>query len=407
MVDDFGVDINLLETSPSLVRHLLREAGQRWQERQLGEALWPGEGRRCCMDVVHKAISSGAKSFDRVGKGIIRCIACDGFWGMSRRKKAEYDVDELCPLCLAAPDTLHHRLWNCQCVDRQRVEVVGQKMVDMMRRLPEDDPLATRGLFKHPADEAPRPATDGGIVAVRYGRDKWGQAVEEEVDWRSLELSGGGYPDGAFYPHPVKDLGRAGWALAITDAEGNKTAEVRGPVCAPLPQSPQAAEYVAVTAVAGAVTPGLALYPDCANVVRDFNRPLSEQINGKKRYAGLLKAAQRHSGWYEAAAATWQKAHLDMGGLHGVELLRARGNGAADRSAKQAATEGHAEVPVALDRKARWQVAAAEATLKVAAAVLRLFPQDTIKAPRMAVEPVVTKRRAGGHSWCMFHGGRR
>ena len=280
-------------------------------------------------------------------------------------------------------------------------------MVDMMRRLPEHDPLVTRGLFRHPADKAPRPATAGGIVAVRFGRDEWGQQVEEEVDWRTLELSGDGYPDGAFFPHPVRDLGRAGWSLVTTDGMGNKTAEIRGPVCSPLPQSPQAAEYVAITATASVFAPGLDLFPECANVVRDFNRPFCEQLNGKKRYAGLLKEAQRHSGWREVSSATWQKAHLNLDGLHGVELRRARGNGAADRSAKRAAKEGHETLPVALDRQARWHVAAAEATLKVADAVLRLFPQDSVRAPRVAIEQRTTMRRTGGHSWCPFHGGRR
>ena len=101
MVDDFGVDINLLATSPSMVLHLLKEANQRWHERQLGEALWPGEGRRCCTDVVRGATSRGAKAHDLGGKGIIKCIACDGFWGMHRRKEKGYDVEDVCPLCHA------------------------------------------------------------------------------------------------------------------------------------------------------------------------------------------------------------------------------------------------------------------------------------------------------------------
>ena len=274
MLDDRGATIDLLRTSPAMVTHLLREANQRWHERQLGDLLWPGEGRRCCTDVVRAATSSGARAHDRAGKGIIKCIACDGFWGMHRRREKGYDVADLRPLCQSAPDTLSHRLWHCPCVEGARVAAVGQDNVDMMRRLQEDDPLATRGLFKHPVGKAPGPATGGAIIAVSYGRDRWGQPLEEEIDWRGLALAGDAYPDGAFYPHPIKDLGRAGWSLVVTDGTGNKTVELRGPVPAPLPQSPQAAEYLAVTAAASVFTPGLALFPDCAHVVRDLQQAL-------------------------------------------------------------------------------------------------------------------------------------
>ena len=93
--------------------------------------------------------------------------------------------------------------------------------------------------------------------------------------------------------------------------------------------------------------------------------------------------------------------------MRGTELLRAMGNDAADRSAKQAAKEGHPALPAALDRQARWQAKAAEDTIKAAAAVLRLFPQDSTKVRRIPVERAAAQRRVGGHVWCVFHGGRR
>ena len=72
---------------------------------------------------------------------------------------------------------------------------VGQDNVDMLRRLKEDDPLVTRGLFKHPVDKAPGPATVGAIITVSYGRDRWGQPLEEDgeflVDEEWMPLAGG------------------------------------------------------------------------------------------------------------------------------------------------------------------------------------------------------------------------
>ena len=134
------------------------------------------------------------------------------------------------PMCGEGPDTLHHRLWTCPAIESQRHDAVPKDIACMMGRLPPDDPLATRGMFRHPADEAPQPCTQGGVSAVVCGRDRWGQETKEDVDYRTLRLAGDGYPDGAFYPHPIRDLGRAGWALVVTDASGEKLAQLQGPV---------------------------------------------------------------------------------------------------------------------------------------------------------------------------------
>ena len=40
-------------------------------------------------------------------------IACDALWPKTRLKQAGLTTDDLCPLCLAHPDTLHHRAWIC------------------------------------------------------------------------------------------------------------------------------------------------------------------------------------------------------------------------------------------------------------------------------------------------------
>ena len=93
--------------------------------------------------------------------------------------------------------------------------------------------------------------------------------------------------------------------MVAYDSIGAKTGEIRGPVWAPLPQSPQAAEYLAITATAGNMTAGVALFPDCMNVVRDFNRPYQEQLSANSA-AGCVWAARPAVGctrtrWYDGA----------------------------------------------------------------------------------------------------------
>ena len=406
-IDDRGHLIDSRRTSPALVQHLLREGNQRQLERDLGGSLWPEEGRRACMGTVHRAISPTAGTFDAIGKGIIRCCTAGAYWTAAKRRAKGHDVPDVCPLCGLEGDTLHHGLWICKEVEDARLGATGQDIVDMMAGLGEEDPLATKGVFRHPADEAPQPATQGGVTAIRFGRDQWGQATEEEVRQDQLQLEGDAYPDGAHYPHPVKDLGRAGWAIVAFDNMGNKVGEIRGPVWAPLPQSPQSAEYLAISATAGNMMDSIALFPDCMNVVKDFNRPFQEQLSAKRRYAGLMKEAQGHENWCKAAEATWQKAHLQLDSLQGEELIRAIGNDEADRSAKQAARESHPPIPEALDEQARRQDGWAKAFCKVASAVLRRFPMESIMAPRLANEAKTAMRAAGGHRWIPFRGGLR
>ena len=55
-----------------------------------------------------------------------------------------------------------------------------------------------------------------------------------------------------------------------------------------MPQSSQAAEYLAATRIAPVMGPSSQLFIDCMNVVRDFNRPAEEQAYHKRRYAGLM-----------------------------------------------------------------------------------------------------------------------
>ena len=410
--DHRGLDIPLLETSPALVGHYLAAANQRALEKAVGSKVWPrARNSRACFDTVHRALASN--KHDALGKALIKSISCGSCWTAHRKKLSGYDVDDICPLCGAEGDTVHHRLWICPVVDCFRRQALksgktdNQHIIGAMAAKDPKNPLATRALYQHPAEEAPLPATKGVVTVTGWSRDAYGQPLHGPMALSAGLIDGDTFPDGAAFPHPVKELSRAGWAAVVVDGGGQVLVEARGPVPAPLPQTAQAAEYSASTAIAGILSSEARLYPDCMNVVKDFNRPMVDQLQAKRRYAGLLKGAQQHVGWTEAAEATWQKAHLSMTTLAGEELRRAMGNDAADKAAKAAAKECHPAIPPDLDERAKHLDTMAEATCAVAAAVLRHFPADTVKAERVEPAGVRAKRRAGGHAWTMFWGGLR
>eukprot|EP00959_Pyramimonas_sp_CCMP1952_P093186 1950596-Pyramimonas_sp.AAC.1 len=51
--------------------------------------------------------------------------------------------------------------------------------------------------------------------------------------------------DGSCHRHVVKELSRAGWAVTMVGKDGELLGVLKGPVWAPWPQTPQAAEYAA------------------------------------------------------------------------------------------------------------------------------------------------------------------
>ena len=410
-LNEFGEKVSLTKTAPSLVDDMLREANQRSLERQVARKLDVGDDdmARVCCDTVRRVLSPASKKIDALGKSLVRAMACGSYWTRSRMREAGYEVEDVCPLCNSPGDTLHHRLWSCHAGEQQRKEAAGKEDTRLeLESMGPDSLIATRGLFRHPADKAERPSTSESIKVVQFGRDQWGQETQQEVPFNEAVIQGDIFPDGAAYPHPVRDLARAGWAAVALDPLGNVLTVVSGAVPAPLPQTPQAAEYAAITYIAPIMQGEINIFPDCMNVVRDFNRPFTEQTNGKRRYAGLLKGAQQHEAWVEAAEAKWQKAHLNLNSLRGEEYRRAKGNDEADKAAKLAAKGLHAHFGDDVDESARKLDKQATATCRVAAAVLRLFPGMHERAGRPPPpHKEVALRPKGGHEWGNFMGGLR
>eukprot|EP00972_Heterocapsa_arctica_P069032 10200779-Heterocapsa_arctica.AAC.1 len=65
------------------------------------------------MEPVARFIESSRNTANQ--KGIAKCLACDRIWTRQRAFEAGYEVpDTNCALCLTCPDTVQHRLYECQ-----------------------------------------------------------------------------------------------------------------------------------------------------------------------------------------------------------------------------------------------------------------------------------------------------
>ena len=82
-----------------------------------------------------------------------------------------------------------------------------------------------------------------------------------------------------------------------------------GPVWSSLLQTAQAAECAGCVAALEFVNAPAVGYGDCRNVVLDALRPAAEQLNPRKRYAGVLRAALSLQGRQLVRDVVWTRDH--------------------------------------------------------------------------------------------------
>ncbi len=111
------------------------------------------------------------------------------------------------------------------------------------------------------------------------------------------------------------------------------------PVARPLPQTPQAAEYVALATVkqfARPLTP-VDVASDCANVVADANAGPVRALAPRKVYAGVVKEIIADTSWAKHAVVRKVPAHQTPSAVPaGRPREDAVGNNLADALAKEA-----------------------------------------------------------------------
>ncbi len=411
IVDDLGVERQILDHAPSLWADMMRQAVVRQHERRAAAAIAKRDpdfdGRRICLDHLRPLMGTdkgkGRRRLDQWGRGIVRALACNAIWTNARAHEAGMEVDPMCTKCRKARDTVHHRLWWCDCdeVEQLRRQCVPDRIVQQARREGPSKQFFTTGIMPHPADVWPKPAQGPDINVVRYDGES-----PEGVQ----RLSGRFYIDGSCTTHVIPELRRAGFAVAVYNGEGNLVATINSPLWEGLPQTPQAAEYVAYAAAVQYVFGPTTIFGDCSNVIRQAKAAPSARIATSRRYSGIIRDTLRYPQRLSLVEDFVKvKAHVCPDTLQDPQLRQhAIGNGRADTMAKEAVGR-HPQPAPAEASMLDTALADANVIATYAAKVLRLWPPLQAKAKATTV-----KRRVGApkrqvpeeaqHDWQFFEG---
>ncbi len=336
-----GDEIALTTTSPAMVRHYLREATLDAAERIVAAQWAEGDpafvNRRICPDVAVKLIRSACGGrLNAVQLGAYRAAVCGGIYTRQRAERDGYVVDNVCALCGAAGDTIHHRVFCCPCTKAAVLEQVPRWLYEEGGRARPTDRFWSTSVFPHPADEWPRPAAsfDGVIVG-----DEAGASGAEQWYEPTVGFGGWVYTDGSCEHSPIRGLARAAAAAVQVNENGDRIRAVQMPVPRHLPQTSQAGEFVGVATARRMMVRRAHLRSDCENVVRMDNAPARVALSAAKVYAGIALDKYTRAGDPAIAGTvvSWVKSHrTETDDMSGEERRDVRGNTAADKLAGEA-----------------------------------------------------------------------
>ncbi len=408
LVDDIGVERKILDHSPAMWGDIIREAVTRKYERQAAAVLarrdGSFQGRRICLDHLRPLLippngKKGKARTDPLGYGIARALVCNAIWTLGRANDIDGSIADLCPLCGKGRDTIHHRLWWCEACEDLRSQMVPERLVARARREGEEKKYFTTGIIPHPAEDRPGPASAPLLTVVRYD----GGPTEGTLDFQ-----GHFFVDGSCTTHEIPELRRAGWAVVVTTPEGELVATIRSPLWHDLPQSPQAAEFVAYAAAVQYMAGPSTVFGDCANVIRQATASPRARIAPTRKYSGVMRDMLKYPHRLAHQESFVKvRAHVDIHSIQEEEGRRlAMGNDLADRLAKEAVKDHPAPSP-AEEAMLAVDLADAKAIVKYAAAALRRWPalDKKIGGTRM---PGGRKRQArkqeDRHDWAFVEG---
>ena len=210
-----------------------------------------------------------------------------------------YDVADVCPLRGAKGDNLFHRVSKCPCT-RKHVEEVLPKWLweEICSGVDESYKFWVTAMFPSPLDTAPLPVN--GFQVQEKATDEC-----DEVD----NFGGHVYVDGSCFPSPIKGLARAGCAVIEVSEDGELVRQSLMPVPRHLPQTAQAAEYVAYALAMRIISRPADLAGDCKGVVQMSRAPLQKMLSPRVWYAGIVLDALRHPEQRRRVETRWVKAH--------------------------------------------------------------------------------------------------
>ncbi len=404
MVDSGGVEYPLTATAPALVRDLMRGALRDNLERKVAAAKAEDcaefVGRRACLDLAISASRSG-KRLSPQQSATFRAVACGAVWTAERARTRGYICDGLCALCKAAKDTIQHRVYECPQTRTAVQAAVPRWFWEEAVRLGTRSPFWTTALFPHPADVVPGPRNDL-VAEVEYHGTRPEQPAHAA---ERMVVQGRTYVDGSCVPSVVRGLARAAFSIVVYGSRGVPEKTIRMPVPPHLPQTSQAAEYLAMATGFTYARGPAEVIGDCLNVVRAFASASRRALSPARKYAGLVLAAFRDCASTKTTTTRWTKAHRTPTGKETEEeLADLKGNAAADEAAKQA-VQLHPQIGAEAEADLAFYVKRAPHVVSAVVAAMQLFPPAPAKMERQpGPSDAREARRAARHHWCFAAG---
>ncbi len=339
MRDDLGREVVLTRTSPRMLRDLLADGVKRAAERTLAAKWGTAQGdeppRRLCADIA-AAAAKGQRlaGYTLVQIGAFRSAACNAVMTNQRAHQGGYDVDDLCPLCGAVGDSVHHRVYHCSATCQTVKAKVPRWFWEEAQRSDPRDRFWVTAIFPHPGDLAAPPAED---IELQFSRGAVGDEAAEAEGPAGMTIEGEIYIDGSCTSSTICGLARAG--CAIIQMQGLRVVK-KALAAVPdyLPQTAQAAEHLGMALAYRYVAGRSNFMGDCLGVVKALNATMTSMLAKGRRYAGLLADTLRDPGRRRLVQTVrWVKAHRTYAeGMSEQEAMDVAGNNAADAAAKEA-----------------------------------------------------------------------
>ena len=381
--DDSGDVLMLARISPQLLLRLLRDATARHHERAASERFHTGGA--VSFDVARAFITSEASKAGYRERYLAKAAACQALWTNDKFKARGFASDGMCSQC-GMPDSVFHRIWECQSPEvlTARNRIADAQLIEQAMLSDRSFPWTT-GLFSLPT-ELPKPSASDGLVFCDAGGNVVDFPTWAALVWDTPFTIPEIVADGSAFPHEIKLLARAGWAVACLGREDKQIrAYLLGAVPAHLPQTSQAAEFYAISAVQMISQHRVFGFSDCKNVVNAANRPWHIRMLSSSCYSGLHRAAYRKGASRIDHEFAYTPAHRSDAAIRALpprERRIAWGNQAVDLLAKRAATELHTPVPSEVASNLRCLVDRARVVLRLVAGIFPLYPrQRHDKAP--------------------------
>ncbi len=403
-----GDEVPLTKVSPGMLAHMLRAAVHRQHQSLLGAKLAVADpafaARRAATEHIEARMRTD-KTLTAHDKAAYRAVACDAVMTFSKAKRLGYDVTDQCPLCGHVGDTQFHRIWKCCHPDavRARKEAAPSWLLKEVDRLIDADKQLfwTTAFFPHPADVWPRPSAEANAAVEWSGADGPGDD-DRDCDGRP-RVQGQLYIDGSCSTGVFPELRRASSSIIQWAADKPEGWRMALPVPRPLPQTPQAAEYVALAVVKQFAKQHAQadVASDCANVVADANAGGGRALAHKKVYAGIMKEILSDPSWNRMVTVRKVPAHLNPSTLpEGRGRDDAIGNNHADELAKEGRNLHDQPTPT-LVTELEAQLKRAKAVIRVIAKVTQCFPPPPKgKMPRIRrPHGPMTREEPDTHRW--------